>query len=145
MVDEKLKEVLQLFAKKNELNPSTVDDFLLEISDCKTLNDVLSLPYELQSHSDWMPSEPIKSFVMENWFEPSRHMTIDVESLVEVISETASNLFYDNDEFDLLTLTKSEIESLSTTGEPYIKQLQELKGVAIQIIDEKYGSSTLDW
>ncbi|WP_442638010.1 hypothetical protein [Rossellomorea marisflavi] len=145
MMDEKLKEVLQLFAKKNELNPSTVDDFLLEISECQTLNDVLNLPYELQSHSDWMPEEPIKGYVMENWFQPSRHMTIDVESIVEMISDTASNIFYENEEFDLKLLTKSEIESLSTTDEDVMKQLQELKGVALQIIDEKYGSSTLDW
>lgn len=104
-----LKSFIEGFARENGVDESKVKAFIDNRSECNTLTDVMNLPYELQDHDNWMPEEPIESYI-KDW-DVQRHQVIKLDNLVESLSDGFS---YHIDCLDsgVQDMTKVEIEKL---------------------------------
>lgn len=169
-----LKSFIEGFARENGVDESKVKSFIDNRSECNTLTDVMNLPYELQDHDDWMPEEPIESYI-KDW-SVQRHEVIKLDRLIESLSDGFS---YHMDWIDsgVQDMTKVEIEKLIVGRFPHyagtmevdvqeltlekiekilaeneenesfeeFKSLLKIKDVIFYIIDSRFGSAVIDW
>lgn len=138
-----LKAFMEEFAEKNQIEKVVVADFIEKAKECKTLQDVLNLPYELQSHSNYVPDEPLYSYVRE-WDYAERHETVTLKSLLESLTDSINDLV-EADEVILEDLTKEDIKALLPLDEDDSEELSKLKEILIHLIDTRFGSFVFDW
>jgi hypothetical protein len=139
-------KIMKEFAKEFGIAPSEVDKFMEKRFTPKTLDDVMSLPYDLQNHVKYISwlDEPLYSF-MKEYYDGQRYETIEVDRVVDRLYDRIYDLI-DSDEFDAEDVFEEgfDIDELRLDAKKKA-ELERYIGIAEHIITTKFGSVTMDW
>lgn len=132
-----IKEILQQFAKENNINKSKVDDFLKNQLKCKTLSDLLKLPHSEKRHGEWISSFG-RGFIYNKLQREERYSTVKLDTLVEWIEWDFNDLEEDIKEYEVLTVDELKKRKNGT-------DLDDAIDTIIELIESKFGSCVIDW
>ena len=136
-------KLLKQFAREHGINHFEVDKFLEKFSNPKTLEDVINLPHDMQTHHNFISyvGEPLKSYIMNRIYDGNRYETLKVDSLVDYLYDSA----YDLLDADNMDIDGVGFENLQTSIEESKEELENLKAIAQHIVKTRFGSVVLDW
>lgn len=138
------KDMLKAFALSQNINVKEVDKFLSQFENVKTLKELRKTPKSIREDIDYITwvKEPLKSFIEdEMWCE--RHMTIDLEDIVDCLYDRIYNLL--DDENPDLDIDEVGVENLTTENEDNKEELEGFIAVAKSLVDQSFNSVVYDW
>lgn len=141
---------LKTFAKEQGISTDIVEGFIAKNFGVQTLNDILNSPGDLLENYDFITyvPEPLSTYIMANHYHGERYKTQDVGYVIERIQEEFDEIKFTSptaQNKDILDLTIDEIKSLKADNPDEEAELNQLKELAICIIEDKFGSAVLDW